>query len=318
MEARCDAVNRRAVYFFCADKSKDPVAHNVFRSVVNLFSPSVTDLSVDNFPVLHHQNSSGEFYFVNTANVLSHDYVRYLPYLNSLFNDFDFAGIVNWHEGKNSPDPIFCVHTTGDVISGIFGAAHPLYTRNLLIALEHERINYGLYNFKTLSEATHWSGVLHGTSPTLITKYTVPIVDVEIGSAVESWGDSTAANAIASAIVRVFEWDDPNAKSVLCVGGVHFEPSFCHAVLNSSEESSIMVSHILANQWVVAGGYDQDLGLVKLESCFNSILHKVDAIVFHDNLKGSYKEKLRSYALQNGIPVFKHQYLRDPSKLPMR
>lgn len=311
-------MKKKVVYFFCADKSKDPVAQYVLDSVINQFNPSLTDLYVDDFPVLRHQNKSGEFYFVKTANVLSHDYKHYLPYLNSLFSNFDFAGIVNWHEGKNAPDPIFCVHTTGDVASGIFGVAHPLYTRNLLVALEQERINHGLAKFKTLSEATHWSGVLYGSSPTMITKYAVPIVDVEIGSTEQSWCSPTAAHAMASALVRLFDWKDPNTKSILCVGGVHFESSFCHAVLNSPENYSIAVSHILANQWVVAGEYDHDEGLAKLEFCFQSILHGVDAIAFHDNLRGAYKEKLRSYAIQKSIPAFKHQYLRDPRKLPLR
>ena len=63
-----------------------------------------------------------------TSQAVTHDYPRYLPLMNEAFGRCDLAGIINWHEGGNAPDPIFCVHTTGDVRCGIFGAADPVLT----------------------------------------------------------------------------------------------------------------------------------------------------------------------------------------------
>ena len=117
-----DAKNHKATYYFCDDKRQDHVAENVFQAVTGIIDTTETGLKVDDRPVLMAKDDKGnEYVLVRTAEVVSHNYSRYLPIMNDHFGDSDFAGIVNWHEGRNAPDKILTVHTTGDVVSGHFG-----------------------------------------------------------------------------------------------------------------------------------------------------------------------------------------------------
>jgi len=224
---------------------------------------------------------------------------------------------VNWHAGKNAPDAILTVHTTGDVISGIFGLADPIATRNLVLALEDNRRAAGLETFTTMTEATHWSGVPYGGSPAWIPQYPVPLVDIEIGSSPASWANATAVEVVARSLPQVFTPPAAPLRSLLCVGGVHVEPAFVGAVLATRTTSPLAVSHILPNHWVVDGAYDTAAGRAKLDACVASILGGVHGIVFHDNLKGAYKAQVRLLAEQLGVPAFKHQALRQPHTLPL-
>ncbi len=194
--------NKKAVYFFCKDLKKDPVAFNVFKTISKKFDLNKTEILVDNEVVLEFKDSNNNiFQYVRTDEVISHDYKKYLPILNKYFSDFDFAGLVNWHEGSNAPDKILTVHTTGDVFTGKFGLASPLYTRNLICAMEDNKIKLGLEDFNTVTEATHWSGVPYGGEPSLITEYNVPLVDIEIGSTKESWENDKAIEVLAKSLV---------------------------------------------------------------------------------------------------------------------
>lgn len=308
----------RAVFFFCADPALDPVASRVFDASREIFPLAETDDEVDGMPVLLHRDEAGrEFAYVRTADVLSHAYERYLPVLGERFADFDVAMVVNWHEGANAPDAILMAHTTADVASGSFGPADPRLTTAMLRALERERTRAGLDGYTTVTEATHWSGIPHGSPPELIARYPVPVLDVEIGSTPERWGDPAAVEVVARAIASVFDEVDEGAASLLCVGGVHFEPSFRDAVLSPDRPHRLAVSHILANQWLGAG-YDGAEGAAKLDACVRSIAGGVDAVVFHDNVKGPVKAAARELAERLGVPSFKHRRLRQPEPLDLR
>jgi D-tyrosyl-tRNA(Tyr) deacylase len=312
--------HRKAVYFFCRELTKDPVAPHVFEASARLFGLKESGLTVDGLPVMIGQNAHGDdFFYVRTDVVLSHDFARYLPLLNEQFADFDFAGLVNWHGGKNAPDAILTVHTTGDVVTGNYGAAQPTYMRNALLALESNRKKVGLDSFRTTTEATHWSGIPYGGQPELIPRYAVPLVDVEIGSAPGSWSNPLAAEVVARSLQQVFEGDELEGRlrSLLCVGGVHLESSFAEAVINSTSERPLAVSHILPNHWVVAGEYDAEAGINKLETCVRSIEGGIHALIYHDDLKGRYKAPLRTLADGLGIPMLKHRALRQPDVLPL-
>lgn len=308
---------KKVLYLFCNDLTKDPVARHVFDASKRLLPLEEVKILVDGQPVLASRNDNDVFYFVRTNEVVSHNYPHYIPILNQHFADCDFAGIVNWHEGANAPERVLTVHTTGDVVSGYFGAASPIYVRNLLLAIENNRKEIGLDNFTTVTEATHWSGVVYGNSPELIPQYPVPLVDIEIGSDPASWSNPIAAEAIALSLPQVFERNNVNLKSLLCIGGIHFEASFVSAVLNNPTEYPIALSHILANQWVVSGDYQNETGLKKLKACVASINGGIHAVVFHEGLKGPIKAQIRAFAEQLGVPALKHKALRQPENLPL-
>lgn len=301
---------RKAVYFFCQTQHTDPVAGHVFAALTRLFPLQESELRVDGYPVLFVVDDAGNaFHFVRTGEVLSHDYPAYLPLLNDRFASFDLAGVVNWHEGANAPDNIFSVHTTGDVVSGIFGAADPRLTTQLLLHIETHRQQLGLDDFRTVTEATHWSGIPAGTRAELLAQYPVPLVDIEIGSSMTSWSNPRAAEVLARALLDVFNPDQADRRSLLCIGGIHFEPAFTRAVLEAAQGQRVAVSHILPNHWLVHGEYNTEIGVAKLHACITSIIGTVDALVFHDSLKSAYKAQVLQLAQSLQIPAFKHKGL---------
>lgn len=307
----------QAVYFFCMTTDIDPVAAHVFRVAQAILPLQPTPIRIDGFPVLSYEDDHGHRYlYVRLKKVLSHDYPRYLPVLRTHFADVDFAGIVNWHEGANAPSSIFCVHTTGDVPSGLFGAAHPQLTRALFLAIEAHRKEADLEHYRTLVEATHWSGIPHGSPPDLLVNYPVPLVDIEIGSEPTSWGCQEATRVLAYSLHKVFQNQTAPLKSVLCGGGVHFEQSYTDAVFQHMDYP-LAVSHVLPNQWLVSGQYDTPAGITKLEACVATIHGGIDLIAVHDKMKATYKAAFRALGDRLGIPVVKHRRLRSPEKLPI-
>lgn len=308
---------RKAVFFFCVGRI-DPVAGKVFQASQEIFSLEGTDILVDDNPALKHTDGEGNvFYYVRTEKVVSHDYSRYLPIMRGSFRDCDLAGIITWHEGENAPDGILTAHTTGDVDSGIFGPADPESMRNLLLSMERDKIKEGLQDFRVVTEATHWSGMVYGGGdPGRVPQYPVPLLDIEIGSSPGSWSNEGAARVLAKSLPAVFQGDGRRVRNLLCAGGVHFEPAFANAVFQQWENSAFGISHILANQWLVTGKYEEPDCPARLEACVGTIRGGIEGIAFHDNLKGVYKDRFRKLAADLGIPVFKHQALRRPEDIP--
>ena len=307
----------RVVAFFCADLAQDPVAAHVFDACRRLYPLESTGEEVDGFPVFRAVGEDGrELVLVRTAGVLSNDYPRYLPVLRERYTDFDLALLVNWHEGANAPDAILMAHTTGDVVAGSFGPACPAATVAALRALERARREAGLDGYTTVTEATHWSGTAAGFDPALLAQYPVPLLDVEIGSTPRCWGDPAAAEVVARALWAVFDESaaGERAASALCVGGIHFEPAYREAVLGAGG-GGVAVSHLLANHWLVSGGYGESGGVDKLVACAGTIIGGVDVIVFHDSLKGAIKASVRAAAERLGVPAVNHRRLRDPGGL---
>ena len=299
----------KVVYFFCMDENIDPVASKVFNYVQRNNSLLETNLIIDGFSVLEYKKEH-VFQFVRLNDVLSHDYIKYLPFLNKYFADYNIAGVVNWHEGTNAPDRILTVHSTGDVPSGYFGKSNPHYFKNLICSLEQTRIKYGLENFKVMTEATHWSGIPYKQLPELITKYNVPVYDIEIGSTLESWNNETAIKILSESLFDVFN-ENSQLKTLVCVGGIHFEEAYSNILL---DKHSVSIGHILANQWVIENYLDKD-GKEKLNKCIESIIGGINGIIFHDNLKGEYKQQCREIAEEHNIYVGKHKILKTPEEL---
>jgi len=308
---------QKAVFFFCIDPM-DHVAGNVLRASERIHPLEETDILVDGELVRKFADEAGNtFYYVSPRKPVSHGYDHYIPIMNNHFADFDLAGIVTWHAGQNAPDNILTSHTTGDVDSGNFGPARPEYMRNLLLAMERNRLKEGLEDFQVTTEATHWSGMVYGGgSAEMIPQYPVPLLDIEIGSTPACWPNETAAMVLAKSLTSVFDGDGRRMRNLLCAGGVHFERAFSSAVFQTWGDSAFGVSHILANQWLITGHYEDEDGPEKLEACVGSIHGGIEGIAFHDNLKGVYKDRFRALAAKLGIPVFKHQALRRPEDIP--
>lgn len=298
----------RAV-FFCGSIEKDPVAAQVLKQSRALFPLEETGQFVDGQPVLAGERRHvGIFHYVTTAEVISDDLGRYLPNLNGLFADFFVAGLVNWHAGNNAPEKLLCAHTTGHVPSSQFGSAAVAAMSSLLRAMEEFRQGLGLNNFKTSFEATHWSGVQHEQDPRLLLEYALSLMDNDISSNATSYGDPPATEVLARALPRIFDDRGP-FKSMLCVGGMHFEPAFSVPVLNASDPL-LAASHVLPDQWLE--GYAAEGTQNRRRNCVNTIAGGNDAVVFHDSLKGSLKAHVCLLAEALGVRAIKHERLRQP------
>ncbi|HOO62914.1 MAG TPA: D-aminoacyl-tRNA deacylase [Synergistaceae bacterium] len=307
--------HRSGVFFFCMEPGLHHVAAPVFEEVLRRYEPENTSVTIDGFPVLRGQDAWGNsLLFVRQKNLISYDFARYLPLLLEHFGSADMAVEVNWHAGTNAPDRILTVHSLGDVTRGIFCPAAPAYMRNLLHALEEERLSRELENYTVTTEATHWSGSVQGQNPDDLLSFPVPMVDMEIGSTPECWEHPEAVRALAGAIGEVFR-PSPILHNLLCLGGVHVEPSFAGAALEKSVPLGI--THILPNQWLVAGEYEQPSGREKMLRAAESIPSGISALVYHNGIKGPYRDQCRKLGEELGIPVLKHRALRKPEELPL-
>ncbi|MCK1593310.1 D-aminoacyl-tRNA deacylase [Bradyrhizobium sp. 164] len=301
---------RHAVFVFCVDRERDPVAGHVL-DALKAECALVPRFEVDGHSVLEVAGlHDARISIVATNEVVSNDYARYAPILNERFGDACVIGIVNWHEGANAPNAIFSVQTTGDLGTGTFSAVDPRITRGLLLGIETERVTSGLDSFRTYLEATHWSGVKAGDAGTRLADLRPSAVDVEIGSSPEDWANPVAARVLARSLLQIFDRIEEPVHSVLCVGGVHFEPSFTNAVLQSRDRPPIAASHVLPNHWLVSDGYDQESRLVDLRACVHSIVGGIQSIVYHDKLKAPFKGVARLLAEELGVPMLSHKKLR--------
>jgi D-tyrosyl-tRNA(Tyr) deacylase len=280
---------------------------------------TLTDSTVtlDGRPALQVQLARRRLEVLRLDAVLSHDYRRYAPQLATAYPHAEAIIVVNWHEGSRAPDNIFTIQTTGDMASGTFSLVDPAFTRALFLAVERERQHAGLNAFSTWMEATHWSGTQFGSQRCqLIGLLNSPVIDLEIGSAPAAWSDRRAAQVLARALIALC--DAPIGTiaprdaivSLLCIGGMHFEPAFTQLLLDHGESQRLALSHILPNQWLVAYDYDREERFGDLLACAQSIRGGIDAIAFHDNLKSSYKQSVKRLAAQLGVPALSHRKLR--------
>jgi D-tyrosyl-tRNA(Tyr) deacylase len=297
---------------FCCNLEHDPVSAHVLEQFLALHEFREMDISIDGKPVLFIESGGANYYVLRLDSVLSHAYERYAPLINEHFGNADALIIINWHEGAKAPDSIFTVQTTGDMKSGVFSSVDPRITRGLYLAVESERVRAGLDSFSTWMEATHWSGVIYGKQPGESVGKIIPsVIDLEIGSRTEDWSNPAAAKVLARALTRICDtWDLP-VRSLFCLGGIHFESGFTQLIRDGGQRHGVAVSHILPNHWLVSEGYDDADRFEDLLRCARSIKGGIDSIVFHDNLKGAFKEQARRLGELLGVPVVSHKRMRS-------
>lgn len=307
----------KAVYFICNNRAWGHVAATVWDVLEEAgYFQERAGMQFAGQEVMKCTENGHEFYFVPTDIALCLDYPRFLPEMNRYFSDCDMSGMVTWHEGANAPENVLTVHSLGDVNSGVYGKANPCFMRNLLRAYEANRVALGLEDYHVATEATHWSGVHDGHGdPNLLVQFPAPMVDIEVGSSLQSWNDKTACRALAQTLTHVFDDDGLRVHNLLCVGGVHFEPNFAEAALKTWGDEAFGVSHIIANQWLVSGEYEGERGFERACACVDAIDGGIEAIVFHDKMKGCYKDLVRRLGQTYQVPIYKHQRLRSPETM---
>lgn len=303
---------KKIVYFFCINVQIDPVANHIFNYLKEHYLLQETGITCDGYQVLSYTKSDYLFYCVPMDEVLSHNYNKYLKFIKEQFSDCELAAIVNWHEGSNAPDNILTVHSTGDVPTGIFAPSDPAQIKSIFQSIERNRKKFNLLNYRTLIEATHWSGIPYNQNPELILEIDFPMYDIEIGSEKRSWEDPSAIQVLSESLFDL-AIPDINFYSFIGVGGKHFEESFSEVLIN--ETIHLVPGHILPNQWIANENYVGEEGKRKLRNCIKSVRGSVAAIIFHDNLKGAYKQLCREVAEEYNIPYFKHKILKSNEQM---
>ena len=304
---------RKAVYFFCDDAELDPVAAGVLEVLRNSLELKESGITVDGMPAYAYTDAQGDrFDFVRCAYYFSHRYEQYLPVACESFSEYDVAGYINWHGGANAPDRVLTVHSIGNVVTGHFAPSDPTLMHNLITAMEEERAAAGLEEFTVHTEATHWSGAIHGSDPALIEGFPVPIYDIEIGSEPETLKNKAAHGVLARTLLRVFE-KDVRPKVIFCLGGIHFDDNYSHALLQ--KELPISIGHFLPTIWLVNGDYTEQRGLDFLAHALETVHGGADAIVYNDNMKKPVKDCVRLFAQKTGLPLLKHRRLHQPLEM---
>jgi D-tyrosyl-tRNA(Tyr) deacylase len=170
----------------------------------------------------------------------------------------------------------------------------------------------GLDDFTTHTEATHWSGSIHGSDTALLEEYKVPMFDIEIGSLPETLANPVAAEAIARTLVEVFK-SDVRPKTVLALGGIHFDDTYSKALRD--DDSGVSVAHFLPTVWLVNGGYEGEAGVAKLTHAMEQIAGGIDAVIYNDNMKKPVKDCVRAFAEKSGKQLLKHRRLHNPTEI---
>lgn len=311
--------NKKAVYYICNKEDGSVwVSHHVWNQIKIKDGIKKSCIIFDNQELLMYEDDRNNiYYFVPTIIPICLDYPRLVDEMNEKFSDCDISGMVTWHEGASAPAKVLTVHSLGDVNKGIFGAINPLYMRNLLVALEDNRKKAGLDDFQVVTEATHWSGsIADENNIGLLNKYPVPMVDIEVGSFEDDWQNLDACQVLSDSLFQVFDSDDKKIHNILCVGGIHFDPNFAQAVFSEWNNGEVYgVSHILANQWIVNGEYENEHGIEFASNAIDAIDGKIEAIAFHDKMKGHYKDLVRALGEKYNVPILKHQKLRNPEDI---
>ena len=309
-------MNKKVVYFICNNKEFNGHVSNIVLDMLKEKNLDKSGIIFDGHEVLMYTDDRGNsYYFAETDEPICYAYERLLDDMNKYFGDFDMSGMVTWHEGASAPPNVLTVHSLGDVNTGVYGPTNVRCMYNLLYGYERNRIKYGLEDYTVVTEATHWSGSYGGkTDPKLLLDFPVPMVDIEVGSDESSWSNKKACLALYDTLFEVFNDDDLKIHNILCVGGMHFDPDFAKAVFTVWDNNTFGVTHIIANQWLVTGDYTGDRGIELMDNAIKAI-GDIEAIVYHDNTKGCYKDVIRALGTKYNIPVFKHQKLRKPEEI---
>lgn len=295
------------LFLFCSDVGIDPVAPAVLHQARDYYAATPTSFTVGGKRVSQAEVNGHHFFFAETHRFASELYPELAAELNAQFSDVDMIGLVNWHAGANAPSKIFCAHSTADVPSGIFGPTSGKLLIATLMAIEAERLAAGLTDFRTLFEASHWSGLTYGRQALELLDVRAPVFDIEIGSFPDEWSNPIAQQVLARAFGRIPEFCGLDRPRALYLGGIHFEPSATEMAFQY-----VVIEHHLPNQWLVSGEYNLPGAEEKIIAAAKSCLRVPELIVFHDGIKSAYKENARKAAAMLGVPCVSHKKLRAP------
>lgn len=302
---------KSVVLFCCKNLNNDRVAPYFLERIKDKKIDIASHYSLGDITVSSFHSHGIDFHLAELSEVLSHNYERYATTINANFSHFDLGVIINWHQGANAPNAIFCIQTTGDLETGTFSSirpelSHALY-ESLSLELKKEKLD-----FIPWFEASHWSGTLfRNQNGDMVKDIILPLIDFEIGSSPEDWTNLLAHDVMISSVLNMGKFISDDVVTILGVGGTHFDTSLNSLSAYRMDGKQVVLSHLLANQWLVSYEYnDRITGVERYKKIMNTVSGGIDYVVFKDKLKSDLKNNLKIAAEELGIECISHKAFR--------
>jgi D-aminoacyl-tRNA deacylase len=198
--------------------------------------------------------------------------------LTDQFADVDLAVFISRHSSI-SGKPTLSVHTPGN----LGDAQHGGIPREVSISpanamRETLKEMMRIKQERKLDYDVSYEGTHHGPS------LNVPTMFAELGSSAEQWKDEDAADVVAHAAMEaVSTFGNSPARTVLGIGGPHYNYKFTHLAL----EKNMAFGHMIPKYAV------SQTDEVMLKKCIQRTFEKVEAVILDwKGIKGEDKPRL--------------------------
>jgi D-aminoacyl-tRNA deacylase len=198
--------------------------------------------------------------------------------LASQFPDVKLVVFISRHSSV-SGKPTLSVHTPGNLGEAEYGGTSREVSVSPANAMrEALKTMMKLKQERHLDYEISYEGTHHGPS------LNVPTMFVELGSSAEQWKDLDAADIVAHATMEAIStFGSLSAKTVLGIGGPHYNSKFTHLAL----ENDIAFGHMIPKYAV------SQTDEAMLKQCIERTFEKVKSIVLDwKGIKGEDKQKL--------------------------
>lgn len=256
-----------------AASNKDIAGQNIAKQVLSKYAFSKTSEKFQENQVCKAELGSKKVTFVTLNEESTH--AQNLP---DFFTNLELVVFISRHSSE-SGTPTLSTHVPGNLGNAELGGISKKVSVSpanamrdalqVLVKLKQEmRLEY-----EVSYECTH-----HGPS------LDVPTIFVELGSSINQWNDLRAAEAVAhAAIAAISKFGNFPAKTVLGIGGTHYNAKFTRMAL----ESELAFGHMIPKYAIPY--VDSEI----LRQCVEQTLERVEyAVLDWKGIKGEDKPKL--------------------------
>jgi D-aminoacyl-tRNA deacylase len=252
--------------------NKDPASLNIKRQILKNYNFEVT-AKTEEEPIYEAEINLKQVELVT----LKGESVQ-AQNLTDRFAEVDFVVFISKHSSI-SGKPTLSVHTPGNLGDAQYGGIPREISISPANAMrEALRKMTEINQKKKLDYEISYEGTHHGPS------LNVPTMFAELGSSAEQWKDEDAADVVARAAMEAIStYGSFPARTVLGIGGPHYNPKFTNLAL----ENNMAFGHMIPKYAV---SYADE---TMLKKCIERTFEKVEAIILDwKGIKGEDKPRL--------------------------
>lgn len=215
----------------------------------------------------------------------------YAQNLADLFTNLKLVVFISKHSSV-SGTPTLSVHTPGNLGDAEKGGMPRKVSVSPANAMRDAlKSMMKLKGEMQLDYEVSYEGTHHGPS------LDVPTMFAELGSSLKQWGDLAAAEAVAHAAMEaISKFGNPPVKTVLGIGGLHYNSKFTRIAL----ENEVAFGHMIPKYAV------SSLNSKILKQCIERTLERVESAVLDwKGIKGEDKQPLVKMLMETGTPFEK-------------